>query len=144
MEQKSKATVDIYRHYRKKEKLKNKVTSELFRKICNDYNKFCANSLLEGKEVTLPYGLGRIIIIKKSINWEKPPINWKETRKAGKLIYHTNMETSNLIMRFKWISANHVLRNCRYYSFKPTWTNKRNGSKEFVRNKGKKYRKYDL
>lgn len=144
MEQVSKTTVDIYRFYRGKEKVKNKVNNTLFRKICNDYNKFCAESLLEGKEVTLPFGLGKIMIIKKEINWDCPPVNWKETKKAGKIVYHTNMETNNLVFRFKWISVNHVLRNCRYYSFKATKTNRRNGSKEFVRTKGKKYRRDGL
>jgi len=144
MEVESKKTVEIYKFYRKKEKVKNKVSDKLFRKICNDYNKFCYESLLEGKEVLLPFGLGKLLITKNEINWDNPPINWKETRKAGKLIYHTNMDTYNLVMSFKWISSNHVLRNGRYYSFKPTWTNKRESSKEFVKNKGKKYRKDDL
>ena len=144
MEGINKTTVDIYRFYRKKEKVSNKVSNKLFRKICNDYNKSCYESLLEGKEVTLPFGLGKISITKKDINWDNPPINWKETRLSGKLVYHTNMDTSNLVMKFKWSSLNHILRNGRYYAFRPTFTNRRNASKEIVKNKGKKYRKDGL
>jgi len=62
----------------------------------------------------------------------------------GKLVYHTNTETSNFVFRFKWWSLNHILRNGRYYSFKPTFTNRRNSSKEFRKNKGKKYMQDDL
>jgi len=144
MQEVSKKTPEIYKFYRGKKKLKNKVTNVLFRKICNDYNQFCYESLLEGKEVLLPFGLGKILIVKNKINWDNPPVDWKNTKKEGSLVYHTNMETSNFVFKFKWWSQNHVLRNGRYYSFKPTWTNRRTASKDFVKNKGKKYREDDL
>lgn len=137
MESKSVGMNQIYLDYKKKV---NKVKESDFRKICSMYNKFMYDEVMEGREAKMPFGLGSIYVQKIETDWEKPPVNWLETRKSGKLIYHINEETSNLIMRFKWNFRNRKMKNMVYYCFKPSFHNRRNGSKVFRENGGKIYR----
>ena len=137
MESKSIGMNDFYLDYVKRI---NRVKESDFRKICNMYNKFMYNEVIEGREAKMPYGLGSIYIQKIETDWDKPPVNWKETKKEGKLVYHINEETNNLIMRFKWNFRNRKMMNMVYYAFKPCFANRRNASKEFKKNGGKIYR----
>ncbi len=137
MKPKSIGMNDFYLDYKRKV---NKVKESDFRKICSLYNKFMYKEIIEGREAKMPYGLGSIYIQKIETNWEKPPINWKETKKEGKLVYHINQETNNLIMRYKWNFRSKNIKNMIYYTFKPCFDNRRNGSKSFKENGGKIYR----
>lgn len=48
----------------------------------------------------IPYGMGFLCVTKYTPS--KPAINWPETRKIGKYVYHTNMHTDGYSCRVMW------------------------------------------
>jgi len=142
MEINNKNSKDIYLFYKNKEKVKNKVSEKQYKKVCDSYNKSCFKSLLEEKEVWFPFGLGRLFLSKSETNWDKPPVDWKATKKLGRYVHHINNETNMFILKFKWISLNYILKNGAYYSFTATFTNRREASRDFKEAKGNKYKTY--
>lgn len=82
--------------------------------IIKEHNRSLVNYLLEtGEKVMLPWGMGPLSIIKykKEIKKIENPdgtfrynysINWLETKKAGKYVYHLNLHTGGFSYTWFW------------------------------------------
>ena len=101
--------------------------------LVNEFNKNVQQNVLDGKEFVLPAGLGRIKVVKQkplcAIVTKQTHVNWVETRKAGKYIYHTNEHSDGYIYKIRWENHRHMgagsMRAHKYYivpcrSFKRT------------------------
>lgn len=81
----------------------------------------------------MPFQLGTIRIKKRknstSLNAHK--LNWVETKKAKKAIYHLNLHTGRYYFRWKWTRprSGKQVTNSLYYGFKPLRV-----SKQFLKN----------
>ena len=83
---------------------------------------------MKAKEFKMPYRLGTLRIKKKKMNYSKKnklKINWLETNKHKKVIYHLNDHTDGFNYRWFWSKINAVIKNKSVYSFQATRTNKR-------------------
>jgi hypothetical protein len=105
-----------YKFYRTKHKdtpLNDGVNHRLYRDICQDFNKLLVKDVLEGRRTMLPHRLGYLWFKKLLIDWDKPLINWLETRKAGSYVYHTESDYAG---KWKWDRNTKDMTNLVYYS----------------------------
>ena len=77
-----------------------------YRAVCEDFNKkIIEDILMKAKEFKMPYRLGTLRIKKKKMNYSKKnklKINWVETNKHKKVIYHLNDHTDGFNYRWFW------------------------------------------
>jgi hypothetical protein len=101
-----------------------------YRSICENFNKLIIDEiLLKAKEFKMPHRLGSLRILKKEMNYSagknKLKINWQETNKHKKVVYHLNDHTDGFNYRWFWSKKNAIVKNKTIYSFQATRTNKR-------------------
>ena len=119
----------------------NPVSISDYLKIVNGYFKYIMILILDGKEITLPLGMGNIYV---KATQEKPKIvdgeirglapDWVATKKlwadnpeagrAKKLIYCTNEHTNGLRYAIKWMKKTVVVENITFYSLRFSKPNK--------------------
>lgn len=127
-----------YKAYKKK--YNSDITYKQYRQICYKFNKMLVKEVLDGKTQKLPHGMGMLWIKKFKMNYDNPPIDFKATVEAGKTIYHLNDESDGYCGRWTWSKRNNLATNMIYYSFQPSWSNKRACAAEFKKPNG--YRKF--
>jgi hypothetical protein len=103
-----------------REKTKDKISRILYRKICCDFNKLITEAALNSKAVKLPHFAGRLWIKKCRTNWEHPKVDFYETKKRGKTIYHDNEHSSGWWARWNWNKYTRVVHNTVFYKFVAT------------------------
>ena len=131
------------------------VDSKTYIDYANEFNKFLAEKVIEGYEITLPARLGTLSIIGKkqkikvdengkifglAPDWVKTKELWDNNPKAKeekKLLYHTNNHTDNTIYKFLWSKNRILITNKILYSLRITRDNKRKVYS--LINNGKKY-----
>ena len=101
-----------------------------YRSICEEFNKLIIDAiLLKAKEFKMPFRLGTLRILKKEMNYSvtknKLKIDWQETNKQKKVIYHLNDHTDGFNYRWFWSKRKAIIKNKTIYSFQATRTNKR-------------------
>ncbi len=123
--------VDFYNNYSqqiKKESVYD-VTYEQYKKVVIDYFKFLRDELIEnGKELKLPYRLGRLSIIKrkpKVLERKSLRIDFAATRQYDKIIYHLNEHSDGYKYRFYWNKHDCNVMNKTKYELVMTRYNKR-------------------
>jgi len=101
-----------------------KVSFKTFKNIITKYYLAILDDILyKGVEYKLPYRLGQIRIIKRKININNLTrfgIDWVESVKHGKQIYHLNNHSRGFVYRFKWIKQNALIPNLYFYKFVPS------------------------
>lgn len=91
----------------------SKITYDLFVKIIYAWNNALAKHILDtGVRIRIPYGLGLLTVTKykpKKYRISKKgeqivnlPIDWLETKKQGKYVYHMNYETDGFNYYWYW------------------------------------------
>ena len=131
------------------------VDSKTYIDYANEFNKFLADKVTEGYEITLPARLGTLSVIGKkqkvrvdehgkifglAPDWVKTKELWDNNPKAKeekKLLYHTNNHTDNTIYKFLWSKNRILITNKILYSLRMTRDNKRKVYS--LINNGKKY-----
>lgn len=105
------------------------VEYRVFRDIINDYFKYLRDELIEnGKEVKLPCRMGTIQIVKhkpKEYTGKSLRIDYAESKKAGKVIYHLNEHSNFYKYRIYWNKQNMITPNKTKYQLVMTRDNKR-------------------
>ena len=99
-----------------------------FVEICSHYYKGMMDYVFEGGIFIMPFSLGSISIFKK-----KPKkliaghlqIDWENSVKCGKRVYHLNDHSNYYKFRFYWSKQNTRLANKGMYSMVFTRENKR-------------------
>jgi len=118
---------DVYKYYKKNVIPELQVDKQTFRKICDEFNKaFIDEILINSEEVRFPYRLGTLRIKKSKMKYDdknKLKIDWAQSKKLGKRIYHLNDHTGGYKYRFYWVKG--IVKNITAYSFIPTRTNTR-------------------
>lgn len=89
------------------------------KRIIGLFLSFMASQVLEGYCISIPHNLGKFRIIgKKPKSGHKDyVIDYQESKKQGKTIYHNNDHTDGFTYGFKWIVKNHPIINKAYYKF---------------------------
>ena len=118
-----------YRFFTKRKSVE--IDKNEYKDICRDFNKMIVADITKGRTQKIPFSLGYFWIKKFKINYDKPPIDFNETKKKGKLVYHLNHDTDGFRCKWLWTKKNNLIANLIYYSFKPTWSNSQAVSKAF-------------
>lgn len=132
---------EIYKDY-----IKNKekdspyyVEYSYFVELCNYfYKKVMSNMIKENKPFVFPFSLGTLSILKikvKPSNLKTLPIDWKNTIKYGKKIYHLNEHSSGYKYVFSWKKKEKRFENKYFYRLIMTRDNKRWLADEIKNNK---------
>jgi hypothetical protein len=102
-------------------KVYGNITEHVYRKICNEFNEMLIKEALEGNKVVLPYSLGYLAVFKFKTPYEKAKIDFNETKKEGKTIYHFNHHSDGWYAKWSWLKRRHKYAPLEpiFYSFTP-------------------------
>lgn len=131
MQYKSYVGKDFYESYCEyvKDNPLYQVEYNTFRSIINDYFRYLRDEIIErGKEVRLPCRLGTLRIVKhkpKQWNNKSLRIDYGESKKHGKLLYHLNEHSDGFKYRFYWNKHNVIITNKIKYQLVMSRDNKR-------------------
>lgn len=131
METKSHTGKDFYKSYIEyvSDNPLYQVDYRTFRDIINDYFKYLRDELLEnGKELKLPCRMGTLRIVKhkpKEYTGKSLRIDYGESKKQNKLIYHLNEHSGFFKYRAYWNKQNMLTPNKSKYQLILTRDNKR-------------------
>ena len=118
------------------------VEYRVFRDIINDYFKYLRDELIEnGKEIKLPCRLGTLSIVKhkpKEYSGRSLRIDYAETKKVGKVVYHLNEHSNFYKYRYYWNKHNMLNHNKTMYQLITTRANKRRLA-QIIKNKERDY-----
>ena len=105
------------------------VDYKTFRGVINDYFKYLRDELIEnGKEIKLPCRLGTLSVIKhkpKEYSGKSLRIDYAESKKLGKMVYHLNEHSNFYKYRFYWKKSDVPLPFKSRYQLIATRHNKR-------------------
>lgn len=105
------------------------VEYKVFRALLVDYFRYLRDEIIENcKEVRLPCRLGYLSIIKhkpKTYTNRSLRIDYGESKKQGKMIFHLNEHTNEYKYRFYWDKKNMITTNKTHYQLIMTRANKR-------------------
>jgi len=123
---------DFYNSYEKEYKtLNNRLSRKEYTKIIKHIMLLIREEIIKNNKVYRPNNLiGRFGIVKrkrKTGESNKLGINWKESIKYNKYIYHLNKHTDNCYFRWTWEKNSHHcrFRNKSLYNFRPVRQSKR-------------------
>lgn len=93
-----------------------RVPKEQFKKVLGRFSILIMDKLLEAEEVKLPIiGTLRIKKIKQKFTKNKLKIDYQETKKLGKIVYHLNDHRDGHFYRFMW--SKNKITGIGLYSF---------------------------
>jgi len=119
---------EIYRYYKSKDEAKKDITREKFRDICETFNELIVEYIIKsGKEFHMGSHMGRLYILPIKINPNNPPIDYNETKKLGKTVYHNNLTNQGKVFKFAWGKGR--IPYSKAWTFKPVRANKKYLSK---------------
>ena len=119
------------------------VSSTDYINICNQYQEFLVEKVLDGHEVTLPARMGTLAVLGKkqeikldedgnitglAPDWVATKKLWEENPEARaqrKRIFHTNAHTDNTRYRFFWSKSRVLVENKTLYALRMSRANKR-------------------
>lgn len=105
------------------------VEYRVFRDVINDYFKHLRDELIEnGREIKLPCRMGTLQIVKhkpKEYTGKSLRIDYAESKKHDKVIYHLNEHTSGFKYRAYWNKQSMIVKNKTKYQLILTRDNKR-------------------
>lgn len=94
------------------------IQKKQFVKILKRFNKLVIDKVLEAEEVKIPIiGTLRVQKIKQNYKKEKLKVDWAETKRLGKRIYHLNEDRGGYYYAYKW--RKNKIHGISYYSFIP-------------------------
>jgi len=119
---------DVYSHLQKI--TGTDITYLRFKKVYCSLMRALMDYVLEGYFFKMPYNLGILRIKKRKLTLNKKMlrVNFAETRKHGKTIYHLNEHSNGFYYKFSWQQG--FISGIKKYSFVPV----RNYKRELARN----------
>lgn len=113
-------TTEMYEYFKKKYPYSD-VTFPMFRYVISTFNQKAIDAILEGETLKMGFGLGYIRIQKIKRTFEKPTIDWGETRKLRAQGVETRVFfTDDFWYRFYWAKKACNIKNKTVYRFDPT------------------------
>lgn len=120
---------DTYKKYKYYDKPKHPhyvSDYKTYRGILKDFFAGLSQMLInESIEYKIPHGLGRLYIKKFKPKRKTRYIDWANTKKYGKRIFHNNEHSSGYAARFYWYKGGTLAKGISLYMFKPTRNNAR-------------------
>lgn len=105
---------------------KYNIPAATYKAILNTFNALLSIHIIEEDSwVDLPYRLGQLRIRKRKVNLDNLKCDFGLFRKTGIKAKHLNEHSGEYYCRFYWNKTKCIVVNKSYYSFIPSWTNKR-------------------
>lgn len=105
---------------------KYNIDVKTYKHICITFNTMLSDGIInEDSWIDLPYRLGQLRIKKHKINLDNLKCDFGLYRKTGIKAKHLNEHSGEYYCRFYWNKTKCIVTNKTYYSFIPSWTNKR-------------------
>lgn len=103
------------------------VEKAVFVALCEDWFKYIADILIEQSGIVqLPFRLGHILIDKhRTRDYNKLAVDWVNSKKIGKKVYHLNPHTDGFKYKFTWSKQRCIVKNKGLYRFKASRENSR-------------------
>ena len=118
------------------------VSYKVFRSIVSDYFRYLRDEIIEnGKEVKLPCRMGTLSIVKhkpKEYTGKSLRIDYGESKKYGKMIFHLNEHSGGYKYRAYWKKQSMLTKNKTYYQLVLTRDNKRHLA-QIIKNRVRDY-----
>jgi hypothetical protein len=113
------STADMYELFQEKYP-DSDVTFAMFRHVICEFNKKAVDAILEGQTLKMGFGLGYIRVQKIERRFDKPTIDWHETKKLkaqgiDKKVYYTD----DYIYHYYWAKKACNIKNKTVYRFDP-------------------------
>lgn len=128
MQNRSLTIVDFYKQFTV-DNPELDVEYKLYRALLEDMFKLMSEDILmRSKELKMPYNLGTIQVIKykpKNYNSKSLSVDFVNTNKYGKTIYHLNDHSNGYKYRFYWSKLVSKIKNKTKYGLVMTRANKR-------------------
>ena len=127
-------------------RLRKKLNKPLYLVIVHSFTRFLIQKMLDGFTVWLPAKLGKMSIKGKYPKMvynedgtmvHNLAINYQETKKQKKKIYHFNEHTDGAIYKFYWERQGFKIKKEHYFIFKPAQSLRQTLNKEIK--KGRTY-----
>lgn len=131
--------VNLYENYCKTTVKGLEVSKEQFKRILKRFSILVIDKVLDAEEVKIPIiGTLRVKKVKQNFAINKLKIDWAETKKIGKKVYHLNEDRDGYFYRYSW--RRNAITNIKYYSFVPEkWHVRRRLPKFLKANPGKDF-----
>lgn len=132
---------DSYKLYKRENPNGTDIKTYIY--LCNEFNKFLIEKVLDGEEVSLPARMGYMNIRGRKQNisfdengnvkglapdWVKTKKLWDsnpDAKERKQIMYHTNPHTEGARYKFYWVKQNVYLLNKQLYSLRLSRQNKR-------------------
>ena len=100
-------------------KTQTKHPRQLYKEVIFSLVTKAMKLILEGETIKLPQSLGSFKIIRyKNNNTKKKFVDYGETKRLNKTVYHTNLHTYGWGTKFCWIKDFRRIRNIAPFTFK--------------------------
>lgn len=112
----------FYAYYKEHTIPELRVSHTKYCEILDDVNKRIVDYILQGEEVKLPCGCGRLLIHKQKMWYgdsNRLRIDWARTKATGAKCYHLNEHRDGHIYRWHWNKLSIRNPNAVIYSFIP-------------------------
>lgn len=107
---------DLYNNYTKTTIKGLQLSKEQFKRILGKFSTKVIDRVFDAEEVKIPIiGTLRVKKIKQKYKENKLKIDWAETKKQGKKIYHLNEHRGGYYYKIMWRTNN--IKGTRLYSF---------------------------
>jgi hypothetical protein len=124
------------------------VDRKRFYDLCSEFYKKVVDGIMyEGRDFKTLYSVGDIYIKKyrpelEDVKKRTSFIDWANTAKLGKIVYHLNEHSNGFKFTIKWKKKKNVIRYVEIYKFVPTRAFKRNLA-SVIKNKENDYLEKD-
>ncbi len=111
---------DVYKlHYKKAIQPELQLTEKEFMRMCREYNQLVMNAIVLESETLSMGKVGQLRVAKRPMEIAKNRIrvDWFNSKKTGKLVYHLNQHSNGYRYRWLWRKGN--VTNKTMYSFTP-------------------------
>jgi len=125
----------LFESYQKNTITGLQVPKDQFRRVIGRFSNLVIDKVLDAEEVKIPIiGTLRVKKVKQNFSNNKLKIDWAETKKANKKVYHLNDDRNGYFYRYSW--RKNKIKGISYYSFAPErWCVKRRLAKLLKENK---------
>lgn len=117
-----------YKYYSQPKSIHHIKDYKVYKAILKDFFSGLSELIMnDAYTYKIPHGFGRVYI--KKYKWVNRPVDWFNTKKYGKVIYHNNNHSGGYGSVWWWSKKGTLAKGLSLYRFKATRTNNRDLAK---------------
>lgn len=100
---------DAFKLFKKERQEKGKTCEGVrkyeFKTICRYFNQMLTDEVSSGKKIRLPAYCGSMVVTKHKTDYDNIAIDWGNTQKYGKRMYHLALHSDGFVAAITWIQT---------------------------------------